>query len=241
MLKKENNRYNENVALITQRHPRSAVAEAYRTLRTNLSFASLDHSCRSIMVTSPGPGDGKSTTAANLAIVLAQAGKTVLLVDCDLRKPALHKIFELDNSSGFTNAVVQGRDPAELAQPGPVEGLFVLPSGPLPPNPAELLGSERVRGLWPGLLERFDTVVVDAPPVLAVTDAVLLAAQVEGVILVIWAGAARVEIAQEAKEQLTKASARIIGVVLNKVKVPSRDYHYYYYYHPKEKEDIIRL
>lgn len=229
-------------ALITKDHPRSAIAEAYRTLRTNLGFASLDRSCRSIMVTSPGPGDGKSTTAVNLSIVLAQAGHRVLLVDCDLRKPNLHKIFGMDNTSGLTNTLVQGRNPVEIAHNGPVEGLMVLTSGPVPPNPAELLGSQKMRLLWPQLLEQFDYVIVDAPPVLAVTDSVLLSGQLEGVILVAWAGTNRVEVFQDAKEQLTKANARIIGVVLNKVKMPARDYRYYYYYHQKdEPEDRIRL
>ncbi|MCL6560331.1 MAG: CpsD/CapB family tyrosine-protein kinase [Firmicutes bacterium] len=236
-----NNGHKETPALITQRHPRSAMAEAYRTLRTNLGFAGLDRPCRSIMVTSPGPGDGKSTTAVNLAIVLAQAGHKVLLMDCDLRKPALHKIFGFDNTRGLTNALVQGRDPLEMTREGPVEGLKVLTSGPLPPNPAELLGSEKMRGLWPRLLENFDYAVVDAPPVLAVTDSVLLSGQVDGVILVAWAGTSRVEVLQDAKEQLVKANARIIGVVLNKVKMPARDYRYYYYYHSKEKEDTVRL
>lgn len=235
------NSHKENVALITQRHPRSAVAEAYRTLRTNLGFASVDHACRSILVTSPGPEHGKSTTAANLAIVLAQAGQKVLLADCDLRKPDIHRLFSLDNAAGLTNTLIQGRDPVELAHPGPVKNLTVLTSGPVPPNPAELLGSDRVRSLWPQLLERFDSVIIDTPPVLAVTDSVLLSRQIDGVILVVSAGVSRVEVIQQAKEQLAKASARIIGVVLNKVKIPSRDYHYYYYYHRDEEQEKIRF
>ncbi|SHJ73254.1 CpsD/CapB family tyrosine-protein kinase [Desulfofundulus thermosubterraneus] len=227
--------------LIAHKHPKSAAAEAYRVLRTNLGFAALDHPCRSILVTSAGPEDGKSTTAANLAVVLAQAGNKVILVDCDLRKPVLHKIFEVENHRGLTNCLLQNLDPAEVSKNGLVENLTLVTSGPIPPNPAELLGSGRVRALWPALLERFDYLIVDSPPVLAVTDASLLAAQVDGVILVVRAATTRVEIAREARDQLLKASARIIGVVLNQVKMPARDYHYYYYYHRREKEEEVRL
>lgn len=226
--------------LITLEHPRSAVTEAYRTMRTNLSFAAVDGECRLILVTSVGPIEGKTTTAANLAVTLAQAGSSVLLVDCDLRRPKLHKLFGLENGGGLTNVLVRGRNPEELWREGPVKGLNVLASGPIPPNPAELLGSERTRQLWPKLLERFDYVILDSPPVLAVTDATLLASQVHGVILVIWAGMQRVDVVQDAKEQLLKANARILGVVLNKVKIPERDYHYYYYYR-SSKEQRIRL
>lgn len=226
--------------LWAHKHPRSAVAEAYRTLRTNLGFASLDRPCRSILVTSAGPGDGKSTTAANLAVVLAQAGNRVMLVDCDLRKPAQHRIFEVENQRGLTNCLLQNLDPEEVSHRGLAENLALLTSGPIPPNPAELVGSERVRALWPSLLGRYDYVIVDSPPVLAVTDASLLAAQLEGVLLVVRAHT-RVEVVREAKEQLEKASARIIGVVLNQVKMPSRDYHYYYYYRYREKDEQVRL
>ncbi|KUK40620.1 MAG: Tyrosine-protein kinase YveL, partial [Clostridia bacterium 62_21] len=142
----------------------------------------------------------------------------MLLVDCDLRKPNVHKIFDLENGEGLTNVLVQGRAPGELCHEGPVEGLKILTSGPIPPNPAELLGSERIKQLWPQFLEEFDYVILDSPAVLAVTDSVLLASQVHGVILVVWAGVERVDIVQEAKEQLLKANARILGVVLNKVK-----------------------
>ncbi|MGB9804614.1 CpsD/CapB family tyrosine-protein kinase [Desulfofundulus sp.] len=224
--------------LLAHTNPRSVISEAFRTLRTNLGFAALDRPCRSILVTSAGPEDGKSTTAANLAVVLAQAGHTVLLVDCDLRKPVLHKIFEVENHRGLTNCLLQEMDPVAVAHNGLVDNLSVLTSGPIPPNPAELLASGRVRALWPALLERFDYVIVDSPPVLAVTDAALLAAQLDGVILVIRAATTRVEIAQEARDQLLKASARIIGVVLNQVKMPARDYHYYYYYRRREKEEV---
>jgi capsular exopolysaccharide synthesis family protein len=226
--------------LIVHKQSRSPVAEAYRILRTNVSFSGLDRPCRSILVTSPGPEDGKSTTAANLAVVLAQAGHRVVLVDCDLRKPDQHRFFQVENQRGLTSCLLQNLDPAEVSRNGLVENLSLVTSGPIPPNPAELLGTERVRALWPALLERYDYVIVDSPPVLAVTDAVLLAVQVEGVIMVV-RPATRVDIAQEARDQLLKAGARIIGVVLNQVKMPARDYHYYYYYHRRGKEEEVRL
>lgn len=228
------------VSLITHRSPRSALAEAYRTLRTNLGFAAVDHPCRTLLVTSPGPEDGKTTTAANLAVALAQAGNTVLLVDADLRKPSVHKIFQVENVRGLTNCLLLDVDPLSLAVSGPAENLFLLTSGPIPPNPAELLGSAKARALWPGLLERFAYVVVDSPPVLAVTDSSLLASQVDGVLLVIRT-TTRVEIAGGAKDQLLKANARIVGVILNRVKMPSRGYRYYYYYHYRGKEKEVQL
>lgn len=227
--------------LVASTHPLSAAAEAYRTLRTNLGFAALDTESRLLLVTSTSPSEGKSMTAANLGVVLAQAGSRVLLVDCDLRRPSLHKVFGTGNGSGLTNVVVKGEDPSPYIRETGVPGLKLLPSGPLPPNPAEIVGSERMKGLWPRLLGEFDYVLVDSPPVLAVTDSVLLAGQVHGVILVVWAGATRVDVVKEAKERLERANARILGVVLNKVPVSSRGYHYHYYYYSSREEERIRL
>ena len=173
MAQSNNNLYD----VISQSNPRSAVAESYRTLRTNLGFAALDEPCRSILVTSAGPGDGKSTTASNLAVVLAQAGNQVMLVDCDLRKPMQHKIFGLENHRGLANCLLQNLPPEELAHQGTIENLTVLTSGPIPPNPAEILSSQRVHTLWTLLMDRYDYVVIDSPPVLAVTDTLLLAGQ----------------------------------------------------------------
>ncbi|MDA8097346.1 MAG: CpsD/CapB family tyrosine-protein kinase [Clostridia bacterium] len=227
--------------LIAQKHPKSAAAEAYRTLRTNLGFAAPDHPARLIMATSAGPGDGKTSTMSNLAVVLAQTGQNVCLVDCDLRKPRIHKVFEIDNTRGLTNVLLQNAVLDEVIIPAETAGLFLFPSGPIPPNPAELIGSEKLKDLWPQLLERYDYVLVDAPPVLAVTDASLLAGQMDGVILIVKSGTSRVDMIQDAKAQLVKANSRILGVVLNQVRMSQKDYSYYYYYHGKSKEDQIRL
>jgi capsular exopolysaccharide synthesis family protein len=220
---------NREFELIAHKNPKSAVAEAYRTLRTNLGFAELDQPCRSIMISSSEPMDGKSTIIANLAVVMAQAGKKTLLVDCDLRKPVQHRMFGVHNHKGITNCLLQHLDVEEAAHQGIVENLTLLTSGPIPPNPAEILSSERTRNLWPALLKKYEYVFIDAPPVLAVTDAAILSTQVDGVILVVSSANTRIDLARNAQEQFIKANARIIGVVLNKIKVEKHDYNYYYY------------
>ncbi|MEW6726183.1 MAG: CpsD/CapB family tyrosine-protein kinase [Bacillota bacterium] len=230
--------------LVTREHPKSAIAEAYRTLRTNLGFTSPDRALRLLLVTSSGPEEGKTTTVCNLAVVLAQAGHRVLLVDCDLRKPRVHHVFSLPNLRGFTNLLLQEIDLGEVLKPGPVDGLSILTSGPLPPNPAELLDSQRARALWPVLAGSFDYVLVDSPPVLAVADATILATSMDGVILVIRAGITRIDAVQNAVEQLKRADARLIGTVLNRVSVQGGDYRYYYYYHgesTKQQQQQIQL
>lgn len=227
--------------LITYHRPKSPFAEAYRTLRTNLGFASVDHSYRSILVSSTSPQDGKSTTIANLAVTLAQAGKRVMLLDCDLRKPVLHHIFKVDNHQGVTNCLMHQVTIEEVAHEGVVENLTLVTSGPIPPNPAEMLGSERTRSLWPALLGKYDYVLIDAPPILAVADASILASQVDGVILVVRYAATRYDLAKKAKEQLLNANAHIIGVVLNQFKMEAKEYQYYYYYSRDSSSDTSSL
>lgn len=221
---------NRESELITHNNPKSAVAEAFRTLRTNLGFAELGQPCRSVMISSAGPMDGKSTIIANLAVVMAQAGKKILLVDCDLRKPVQHHIFGVPNRRGLTNCLLENQYVEEAAIQGIIENLTILTSGPIPANPAEILSFERTRNLWQDFLNRYEYVFIDAPPVLAVTDAVILSTQVDGVILVVNSANTRIDKAKEAQEQFIKANARIIGVVLNKVKIEKEDYNYYYYY-----------
>jgi capsular exopolysaccharide synthesis family protein len=214
--------------LITISSPRSPASEAYRTLRTNLEFSSLDRPLRTIVVTSPGPEEGKSTTLANLAVTLAQAEKRVILVDCDLRHPSLHRVFGLKNGSGLTTMVVDDEamgDPP-LQETG-VPGLSLLSSGPLPPNPSELLGSRRMQEIIAMLAQKADMVLFDAPPIIAVTDAAVLSSKVDGVLLVVKAGGTKREHARRAKALLEKVNAHLVGTVLNNVKIDTSLHRYY--------------
>jgi capsular exopolysaccharide synthesis family protein len=202
--------------LITLTDPRAPAAEAYRTLRTNLYFSSLDRALETLVVTSAAAGDGKSTTLANLAVIMSQGEKRTILVDADLRKPSLHKLFGVSNNQGLTTMAVED---SALTEPPLVEtgldNLWLLPSGPLPPNPAEILGSRRMEEIIAALKSRADVVLFDAPPAIAVTDAAVLGTKVDGVLLVIRAGKTRREHAQRAKELLERVKVRVVGAVLN--------------------------
>jgi non-specific protein-tyrosine kinase len=199
--------------LITLTDPRSPISEAYRSLRTNLSFYSLDNPIRSLVVTSPAKAEGKSTTIANLAVTMAQSGRKTILVDCDLRRPSLHTLFDLRSEPGLTNIILDDDAALPLQETG-VENLWLLASGPKPPNPADLLGSRKIDQLLEKLSEMADIILFDAPPVIAVTDAAVLGAKVDGVLLVINAGQTRRDHAERAKELLEKAKVRIIGATL---------------------------
>jgi capsular exopolysaccharide synthesis family protein len=201
------------MTLITLTDPRSPVSEAYRTLRTNLSFSGLDKPIRTLVVTSPAPDEGKSTTVANLAVTIAQGGRRTILVDCDLRRPALHTLFDCQAEPGLTNLLLE-EDGRPALQQTQVEGLQLLSSGPLPPNPADLLGSQKMDKVIASLAGAADMVLFDAPPVIAVTDAAVLGAKVDGVLLVISAGKTRREHAERAKEMLERANVRIVGAAL---------------------------
>jgi polysaccharide biosynthesis transport protein len=212
--------------------PRSPVAEAYRVLRTNLSFAAIDGGLRSVLITSSSPGEGKSTTAANLGVVMAQTGKQVILVDADLRRPTQHKLFEVANNQGLTTALLDGQAPlGEHLQQTTIAGLRLLTSGPLPPNPAELLNSQRMHQLIESLQGEADLVIFDTPPALTVADASILAGQVAGSILVAGVGETRRDALVQAVETLHKAGATVYGVVMNRVKTGRSGYGYYNYYY----------
>lgn len=218
--------------LITLTDARSAQAEAYRSLRTNLEFSSLDHPLHTLLVTSAAPDEGKSTTLANLGVINAQAGKRVILVDCDLRRPALHDLFGLSNNVGVTTAVLSVDNAGPSIESLPLQAtsvpnLQVMTSGPLPPNPADVLASGRMDALLHQLTAGADLVLLDAPPVIAVTDAVLLAAKVDGVLLVVHAGQTKREHAQRAKDLLSKVNARIVGAVLNNAALDASAYGLY--------------
>ena len=217
--------------LVAAIHPRSPISEAYRILRTNIQFSAVDKPLETLLVSSPNPIEGKSITLANLGVVMAQAGLSVILVDSDLRRPVLHKIFDLPNKEGLTSVLLDGAPSLDgRLQTTQVENLRVLTSGPLPPNPSELLGSQKMKSLIETLKGKADVVLFDSPPALVVTDAAVLAGQVDGVFLVADAGSTRREITRRAKEDLVKVGANVLGAVLNKLSPRGAGYYYYYYY-----------
>jgi capsular exopolysaccharide synthesis family protein len=216
------------LGLVTFKSPKSMMSETYRVLRTNLGFAGVEQPFKTVLITSALAMEGKSTTVANLAVVTAQAGYRVILVDCDLRRPRMHKIFQIPNDMGFTNCIINEIEPERVAHSSSTHNLQVLTSGPIPPNPAEVLNSMRARNMWSYLKERNDYVFIDSPPLLSVTDAAIIASQVDASLLVVLSGKTRNEAAVQAKDRLVQANARIIGVVLNQSKPNGQDNYYYY-------------
>lgn len=223
-------------ALITLRHPRSPTAEEYRTLRTNLRYAGIENPCGALLVTSANPGEGKTTTAANLAIAMAQAGKRVILLDADLRRPNMHRLFGLSNEQGLTALFLdQPLLPEDILQPTQVPGLQVLVSGEQPPNPAEMLESRRMTEILQGLRQRSDIVIVDSPPVLVVADASILASRCSGAVLVVDSGRTRTEAARKVTDIMQRSQVKLLGAVLNRVGGRGRGYYYNYYYYSSSK------
>ena len=215
--------------LIMRTDPYTVAAEAFRVLRANVLFASVDTPVHAIQVTSPSPGDGKSSIAANLAIAMAQAGKRVILIDGDLRRPAQHRLFGLRNNSGVTSALIGDEHAvASALQSTGVPGLSVMTSGPLPPNPAELLGSRRMAALIETLKGISDLLIIDSPPISAVADTAVLASQADGVVLVLWAGRTNRQQGRYAIAALNNAHARVLGVVLNGVTRATSGYPFYH-------------
>lgn len=212
--------------LITIKDPRSAVSEAYRGLRTNLLFSSLEKPVTTVVITSPAPEDRMGVALANLAVTMAQGGKKTILIDGDLRKPALHTIFGVDRAPGLSEFLLAGAGSASLVDVG-VEGLSFLPAGALPPNPADLLGSARFETALASLKAGADVILLAAPPVIAVTDAALLAHQVDGVLLVMQAGKTRRDDARKAKDMLERVGAHLVGVVLLDASGEARTADYY--------------
>lgn len=221
---------NNTSALIMESNPKSPISEAYRTLRTNIQFSAIDEDIRVIMLTSAQPGEGKSTTAANLALAYAQAGNRVLIMDADLRKPTMHKVFNKTNRVGLTSLLAGHRQIAEIPMDSTIDNLDVLTSGPIPPNPSELLASKKMTALLVELKDHYDIIIVDTPPAIAVTDAAILSSRCDGVIMVVDSGKVKREMALRAKGNLEHAKARILGVVLNNKNRKEADEYYYYYY-----------
>jgi capsular exopolysaccharide synthesis family protein len=218
-------------SLVTLRQPKSPASEAFRTLRTNIDFSSFDKEIKTLMITSAVPGEGKSTTAVNLGIAMAVTGKRVLVIDADLRDPTQHRFFDFDNRVGLTSLMINEElQLVNVVRKTEVNAFFVLTSGPIPPNPAEILTSQKMRKFVAGLTEVFDMVIVDSPPVTAVSDASILASYLDGVVLVVGSGAVAREVVLRARDQLQKVKANILGVVLNKVPANGSGYYYSYYY-----------
>jgi capsular exopolysaccharide synthesis family protein len=249
MLKLFNNRKNAESgldpkqALVSLSNPKSAASEAYRMLRTNIHFSSGGDSLKVLVTTSTLPEEGKSLTAANLAITFAQAGESVILVDADMRRSTIHEKFELPESPGLSEAIVSGNIEASL-QDGPVEGLKIVTAGLTPPNPSELLHSKRMDNLLDALKSMSDLIVLDAPPVLAVTDATVLASKADGVLLVVNVAMSDRNAAKRAVGALRAVDARVLGTVITGLEPARKRYgyrhyydRYYYYYDSKYGSD----
>jgi succinoglycan biosynthesis transport protein ExoP len=227
-----------NPFTLTFDHPSSAESEMFRTLRTNIKFSRPDGAVGAILLTSSGPDEGKSTISSNLGITLASAMKRTVIVDADFRKPKQHRVFGLKSGPGLVEALVGEAELDAVIQPTRVKNLSVIARGSNPPNPAELLDSDRMREVVRQLRERFDLVIFDSPPVGSVSDALILAAQVDGTVLVVEAGKFEAGFVLRAKEQIEKAQGRILGVVINKTKRERLGYYYqqYYGHEPSEQE-----
>ena len=216
-------------------HPKSAVSEAFRSLRTSLMFSTPQGMPKTILVTSPGPGDGKTTNTINLATVMAQNGARVLVIDADLRKPRLHRDFGIPHAPGLTNRIAGGQSSASEQSaivPTSVENLFIMPSGSQAPNPAEMLSSERMRKIISMASRAFDHVIIDSAPVLGLADALILSRCVDGVIMVVGAGKTAKDSIKVSTRRMAQVQAPLLGVVMNQVDLDSPDYAYYtqYYY-----------
>nr|WP_263325272.1 CpsD/CapB family tyrosine-protein kinase [Neobacillus sp. Marseille-Q6967] len=208
--------------------PKSPISEQYRTIRTNIQFSSVDNDVKTLLVTSSGPGEGKSTTVANLAVVFSQQGKKVLLIDADMRKPTVHYTFNHTNTYGLTSVLTKQMTLDKAIKETPEDNLFVLSSGPIPPNPAELLTSRAMDQFFLDAQEMFDLIIFDTPPLLAVTDAQILANKCEGTILVVSSGKTERDMIVKAKDLLDSAQSKLLGVVLNNKKMQNTNYYYYY-------------
>lgn len=227
----------EGLNLIAHNDLKNPATEAYRVIRTSIQFAQAGKELKTLAVTSCMPNEGKSITVANLAVVLTQAGKSVLLLDCDMRNPTVHKNFNLSNKVGLSSCISMGTALSDAVQKTSIEGLYALTGGVIPPNPSELLGSEQMKNVLQRAKEQYDYVLIDTPPVMPVTDALIVSRFVDGMILVIASAEVKVEMARDVKKQLVNAGANILGVVLNKVRSEHHGYGYgYYYYYGNDGE-----
>lgn len=217
-------------ALVLANQPRAPISEAYRQLRTNIQYVSISRELKTILVTSAHMAEGKTTSAANLAIALTQAGNRVILIDADMRRPALHRVFQIPNSKGLTNLLLCNDTDASFVQATKIKDLSLVPSGPLPPNPAELLGSGRMKEVTAWLAQQADYVIFDSPPILVVTDSALLAQLVDTTLVVANAAQTRYQVLAAAGKRIAAVDGHIAGVLLNRVNPKDSAYHYYHNY-----------
>ena len=213
--------------LVTMVNPKSTNSEAYRKLRTNIQFSSIDSQIQTLMIASAVSGEGKTTTIGNLAVTYAQEGKKVLLMDTDLRKPSIHRMFNVPNHVGLTSVISNQYSVKEVLRETFIEGLHVLTSGAIPPNPSEMIGSRKMTLILEELKQQYDVILFDTPPVLSVTDALIISSLCDGVILVVNSGKVKKDVVKKAKAHLEHVNARILGAVLNNFQLSkSRSAHY---------------
>ena len=212
--------------LIVERKPKSVAAEAYRSLRTNIQYSSFDNKYQTLVVTSANPGEGKTTVAGNLALALAQGESKVLLVDCDMRRPSIHKTFKISNTYGISDLLV-GNKKLESVANKYNDNLSIVPAGKIPPNPAEMLASKAMTAFLEEMKNYFDYIVLDTPPLQAVTDAQVLSTKVDGSLIVVRAGVTKKDAVHNAVSIIKKVKGNIIGTVLNVAETKNDKYYYY--------------
>ena len=212
---------------IVQKNPKSIAAEAYRSLKTNIQYSSFDKEYKTIVITSSNPGEGKSTTSGNLELTLAEGESRVLLVDCDMRKPSMHKNFRVTNTYGIADILLQRKKVMDVAHMYN-KNLSIITAGKVPPNPAEMLGSKAMSAFLEEMKEHFDYIILDTPPVQVVADAQILSTKVDGTIIVVRAGVTKKEDVNDTVNTLKKVNANIIGTVLHAVDNSKNKYYYYY-------------
>ena len=216
-----------SIELIPHYFPNSRLAESYRSIRTALLLSSADHPVKTIAVTSALPGEGKTVSAANLAITLAQSGKTVVVVDADLRRPRQHRLFKVKNTYGLTTYLTDSVELKKVIKSTDIPNLFLVNSGPIPPNPAELLGSDKMARFIKMMGEECDYLLFDLPPMLEISDALVLGAKVDGVVLVVWGDKTSREALKKVREKLDMLKVRTLGVIINNVTLPHHGAYYY--------------
>ena len=217
-------------SIISYNDPKSVISEQYRAIRTNIEYSNVDQNTKTILVTSSDKNEGKTTTVSNLAVSFANLNKKVLLIDCDLRNASIHKMFRLNNIYGLTDILAKDRAVDKCIQKTELENLYVLTAGSTPPNPAEILSSEKMKNLIEDLKNIYDYIFIDTPPIGLVTDAGVLSSFTDGVVLVVKSESVEKKYLEETKKKLDAVDARILGAILNSYKSEQKDYNYYSYY-----------